>query len=90
VESAARNAEKAIKRGAGKMSDRFVSDDKTAPITNPSWTDIVNQALPASFSDQSFVNAGTTAEAEKYTPIENNTDKESKMIVRHFLLIAYS
>ena len=65
VESAARNAEKAIKRGAGNRSERFVSADKRAPITNPSCTDMVSQARPESSSNQSFVKAGTTAEAEK-------------------------
>jgi hypothetical protein len=51
---------------------------------------MVSQARPPSSNDQSFVNAGTTAEAEKYTAIENSTDKESKIIVRHLASIPYS
>src|SRR3990172_13273754 len=87
VEIAARNAETAINRGAGRRSERFVRADKSAPITNPSCTDIVNQERPESSRDQSLVNAGTTAEAEKYTAMESNTEKESRRIVRHLSFI---
>src|SRR5215813_9281532 len=69
VENAASQEETAIRRGAGRTSARFSSEEINAPITKPACTDIVSQARPESSSDHSRAREATTAEAENQTAI---------------------
>ncbi len=47
--------------------------DPKAPMTNPSWTDIVSQACPDGPRFQVAPRAGTTAEAENQTDMPRNS-----------------
>src|SRR4030042_6498241 len=53
----------------GTRSARLSRAEASAPTTNPSCTDMVNQALPEAVNPQAVVSAGTIAEAENQTDI---------------------
>jgi len=61
-------------------SARLSRADPSAPMTNPSCTDMVSQACPEVESPHSLVSAGTTAEAENQTDIARSSANASRAI----------
>jgi hypothetical protein len=84
VASPARIAEIRKQTRGEVRSAKLINADPNAPATNPIWTDIVSQALPASPNPHAAVNAGTTADAENHTLIANSDDNASNNSVGHF------
>src|SRR5690606_13232497 len=60
---------------------------KNAPTTKPICTDIVSQATPPEVRSQAVARAGVTAEAENQRLMPNNSAKDNKIKVCHFLSV---
>ena len=67
-----------MSRRGSHTSESVSSAERTAPVANPSWTEVVSHAAPASPRSHASRNSGTTALAENQSPMANSSTSASR------------